>query len=102
MQIAVDPDAVRLAWDSGVAVGHERLVDCHDKQHPAARGQSMAGLAGCLADAVGAVSGAASTVSAVCTELGQGVEACLATWVTTHGEMVGELNALERRLEVEW
>lgn len=102
MWIAVDPDAVRHAWATGVVAGQERLVDCRDRHHEAARGRSMAGLAGCLVDAVGAVSGAVGTVAGVCTELGEGVEACLATWQATQGQMVGELNVLERQVAVEW
>ncbi|MCL2092548.1 MAG: hypothetical protein FWH11_15335 [Micrococcales bacterium] len=101
MRIAVDPDAVRRAWDAGVVVGAERLVDCRDRHHGAARGVSMAGLDRCLTDAVGAVTGAVVTVGAVCAELGEGVEACLATWQATQGQTVGELKALQRGL-VEW
>ena len=97
MTIALDPDAIRSAWQVGAVQGRGEL-DAADGYLAAARGTDMVGLTGCLATAADALSDVAATGRALIDELGDAVEGCLALWETTDHQTVGQLHALEDAL----
>jgi hypothetical protein len=90
----LDPAAVRRGWQHAENAADE-IADALGRISDAA-GTSMGDLAACLSDAASDMRGVLDVVSAVITEHGTNVEACIADFQATDGQSAGEFHGLAR------
>lgn len=90
----LDPGAVRNGWQHAENAADE-ISDARGRTAEAA-GSDMADLAACLSDAASDMRGALEVISAVITEHGTNVEACIADFQATDGQSAGEFHGLAR------
>ena len=90
----LEPTLVRRAWAHADNADDE-LRHAHGRSGEAA-GVGMADLAATLADAAADMRGVLEVASAVITEHGAAVEACIADFQATDGASAGEFHGLAR------